>query len=171
MFSSGIRLRPLAMSSAILLLAQTASAQPAVFQDGVLTIPSGVVITEEGHEYYTNVQLQDDGQGNFTVIEAHEGNLAHVEQVEIMASDEAAGHVDVLISGYKSTPCVDLQEPLVAHGNYRVNIVVAETEPFAEVCILRLDAFETIVSLDTDGWPGGTWLVSANGVQAEFEVP
>ena len=90
-----------------LVLSQTVLADPpAVYQDGVLTIHGGAVINAEGfNTYYRNIQLQADETGAFRIVGVEAAELADVETVNVLVTENEMSEVEVVVSGTKSACC------------------------------------------------------------------
>lgn len=156
---------------AVSLAVQQAVAQPATFADGVLTIPQAAMIDGTNPVYYIDVQMVDNGDGTLSVVGGEQQNLVQVDSVEVLIMESFPVQVGLAVSGYKSVPCVELLPAAVARQDNLFTVVLAETllGP-AESCIAVIDPFETNVSLDVLGLSAGTYSVTVNGVEAEFEL-
>lgn len=156
------------------LLAMTASvavAQPAIYQNQTLRIPQGAVTLGEETAYYENIELQDDGSGNFTVTAAEPRSLVSVDSVMVNVMESLPVQVSLTIEGNKSVPCVDLLTPAVSYADGHFTVALAESQlgP-AETCIAVLDPFSTTIDLDVAELPAGSYSVSVNGVSANFTL-
>lgn len=156
---------------AVSLAVQQAVAQPATFADGVLAIPQAAMIDGTNPVYYIDVQMVDNGDGTLSVVGGEQQNLVQVDSVEVLIMESFPVQVGLAVSGYKSVPCVELLPAAVARQDNLFTVVLAETllGP-AESCIAVIDPFETNVSLDVLGLSAGTYSVTVNGVEAEFEL-
>lgn len=155
-----------------LLLAQAASADPAVYQDNVLSIPTGAMIREDGSAfYYGDILLRNDGEGGFHLVQADAKPLVHVESVDALIMESFPVQVSVRVEGFKSVPCVELLPAAVSRVENTFTVVLAETElgP-AESCIAVIDPFETSIPLDVEGLEAGDYTVIVNGVEATFTL-
>lgn len=145
-----------------------AGEQPATYEDGVLTIPEGVVVTEEGTTFYRDIELVEQSDGSFVPAGSREGVLAEVDDVNAVV-DSDAGRVDVVASGHKSVACVEILEPIVNRQGQTFQVTLAESEPLSDVCIMILEAFETVITLDgSELESGAEYTVSVNGVEDQF---
>lgn len=161
-----------AIGLASLLLAQALAAQPAVYRDEVLSIPTAAAIGENGEaRYYGEVALRDEGGGLFRLVQADAKPLVQVEEVEVLILESFPVQVSVHVEGFKSVPCVELLPPAVSREENTFTVVLAESElgP-AESCIAVVDPFETRVSLPVRGLEAGEYTVSVNGVEADFTL-
>ena len=156
---------------AVSLAVQQAVAQPATFADGVLAIPQAAMIDGTNPVYYIDIQMVDNGDGTLSVVGGEQQNLVQVDSVEVLIMESFPVQVGLAVSGYKSVPCVELLPAAVARQDNLFTVVLAETllGP-AESCIAVIDPFETNVSLDVLGLSAGTYSVTVNGVEAEFEL-
>lgn len=147
-----------------LILSQLAFGQPATLQDKVFTIPQGAVIDNNNLEYFTDIQLNYEGSGNFKLISAQSTNLVSVDSVQSTILESFPVQVNITVTGNKSVPCVKLLPPAISRQDNLFTVVLAETQlgP-AESCIAIIDPFETTFSLDVLGLPAGTYTVRVNG--------
>lgn len=150
---------------------QLVLAQPAIYKEEVLTIPQGAVVDGAETNYFENIQLQMNDQGNFVLIAADPRALVAVDSVEAMVMESLPVQVSVAVSGNKSVPCVDLLTPSVSYADNSFVVTLAESAlgP-AESCIAVIEPFETSVALDVEGLQAGTYQVSVNGVKTEFTL-
>ena len=161
----------IALLISLLVVPLTVSAQPATYSDGVLTIPGVVITDNDTPAYYTDVELALTASGLLGVVQANEANLVTVESVEVQLLESMPVQVQVLVSGFKSVPCVDLLEPGVDVQGNTFQIVLAETVlgP-AESCIAVTDPFETLVALPVNGLSAGDYIVTVNGMESGFTL-
>ena len=156
----------------LLCLTTVAYGAPAVLRDSVLTIDEGVIISgEEGH-YFGNIRLLAVPDDGFQVLDAEPRNLAWIEEVSVAVVQPAALiHAELLISGYKSIECVELEPVAVTHQGNQFHVLVAETPPDpAATCIQGLAPFEINVPLDVAGLPAGDYQILVNGHAASFRL-
>ncbi len=153
------------------LIVQPLVAQPAIFNNSILSIPQGAAIVNGEPSYYNNIQLISDIEGNFTLLAAQQSNLVSVDTVVVTVLQSFPVQVSVIVAGNKSVPCVQLQTPAVVRNGSVFTVILAETTlgP-AESCIAVLDPFETSIPLDVAGLAAGSYKVSVNGVEAEFSL-
>ncbi len=154
-----------------IVISQSLFGQPAIYQDNLLTIPQAAAIDADSTVYYTNIQLSDDGNGNFKLIAAQSRNLVTVNSVQVLILESFPVQVIVAVSGSKSVPCVELETPAVSRKGNLFTVVLAETQlgP-AETCIAMIDPFEASVTLDVFGLEAGTYTVRINGIEADFAL-
>lgn len=147
------------------------AAQPAVYENGVLSIPQTAVIDSTGSSYFTNVQLEADANGNFSVTAGDEQSLVAIDSVSVNVMESLPVQVSVTVAGNKSVPCVQLLEAAVSRKNSQFTVVLAEsTLGPAETCIAQIDPFETTVTLDVSGLSAGIYQVLVNSVSTSFEL-
>lgn len=155
----------------VCLISIQALAQPATYQNEVFTIPQGAVLDPDNPSYYNDIQLSDNGDGSFQLVNAQNANLVSVDSFIINIMESFPVQVSVTVSGNKSVPCVELQSPAIGRQDDQFIVVLAETTlgP-AESCIAIIDPFETTFSLDVEGLSAGTYSVNINGVSNEFSL-
>lgn len=150
---------------------QQTLAQPATFDESILTIPQAVLIDADNSVYYRNVQLNDNGDGTLSVVGGEPQNLVYADTVQVLIMESFPVRVSLSVSGNLSVPCVELLPAAVSRKDNTFTVVLAETVlgP-AESCIAVLEPFSTTVSLDVLGLAAGTYTVNVNGVEAEFTL-
>lgn len=147
------------------------SAQPSTYQDQVLTIPQGVVVTGDNTAYYENIQLQEQANGSFLPMAAEPRNLVSVESVEVKVMESLPVQVSLDIQGYKSVPCVELLTPAVVYKEAVFTVTLAESSLGPdETCVTVIEPFSTTVPLDVEGLDAGSYVVRVNGVEADFTL-
>lgn len=150
---------------------QIATAQPATFDNGILTIPQGAALSNGEPTFYNDIQLLSDTQGNFTLLAAQQSNLVAIDSVIVNIAESLPVQVSLTVTGHKSVPCVELQTPAIFRNESTFTVVLAETTlgP-AESCIAVIDPFETNISLDVTGLESGDYSVNVNGVETSFAL-
>jgi len=158
------------LTAALALHSASLLAQPAVYRDGEMRIPSGAVITNNRQAYYDDIVLSADSSGKLSLVSATRLPLVGVDSVEADAP-QGQQSVTLTIKGYKSVPCVELQEAAVSRKESTFTVLLAESVlgP-AESCIAVIDPFELSLPLDVSDLGFGTYLVEVNGVQTSFEL-
>ncbi|MEX2365241.1 MAG: hypothetical protein WD601_01455 [Pseudohongiellaceae bacterium] len=164
-------LHTLMLGPAAVLLTQAAQTEPAIYQDDILSIAVGAVISQEGNVYYGDIQLSRSSDGRFTITAASERPLVNIDSVDVQIMESFPVQVSLAIAGSKSVPCVDLEEAAVVRQGNAFTVVMAETVlgP-AESCIAVIDPFEATLSLDVAGLAADTYTVDVNGVETEFTL-
>lgn len=151
-----------------LLCSQGLLAQPsALYRDQVLGIPGGALIDEGGAAYYRDIQLIEDGAGNFRIVHAEPTALAQVDRVNVAQRD---GEVHIEVAGTMATPCTELLDPIVSVKEQAVTVVLPETRPTSDYCILMLEAFETSFPLKAGELSPGRYSLEVNGLRSEFVI-
>ena len=150
---------------------QLASAQPATYENFVLSIPQGAALVDGEPTYYSDIRLESTIEGNFALTAADKNNLVTVDSVVANVAESLPVQVSLTVAGAKSIPCVDLQPAAIFRNGFAFTVVLAETllGP-AESCIFIIDPFETTITLDVEGLDAGTYTVNVNGVEASFEL-
>ena len=165
-------LKKLAAVAAFAAMSPALLAQPAIYQDQVLTVPQGAMIGAGDPVYFENIPLVADAEGRFTVASADQRPLVSISELSISMMESLPVQVSVNVSGNKSIPCVELLTPAVAttEGGFTVTIAESVLGPADGTCIAVLDPFETTVQLPVEGLAAGTYTVSVNGVTTEFTL-
>jgi hypothetical protein len=150
---------------------QLVAAQPALFENSVLTFSTSAAIVNGKPTYYNDIQLISDIEGNFSLLAAQRSNLVSVNSVSLLINitQPIPDQVNFAVTGHKSIPCVELQAPAVFQDEFTFTVALAETTlgP-AESCIAVLDPFETIITLPIQGLASGTYSVTVNGIESSF---
>ena len=150
---------------------QLVAAQPALFENSVLTFSTSAAIVNGKPTYYNDIQLISDIEGNFSLLAAQRSNLVSVDSVSLLINitQPIPDQVSFAVTGHKSIPCVELQAPAVFQDEFTFTVALAETTlgP-AESCIAVLDPFETIITLPIQGLASGTYSVTVNGIESSF---
>jgi hypothetical protein len=161
----------LAGISVCLLGISTAMADPAVYRDDKLIIPSAVLINATTSQYYSDVVLTTDAAGKLQIVSASPRPLvASVDSViPVVTENDDLRTVKLTIAGNKSVPCVALEEVAVSRKDAVFTLVVAESVMGpAQTCIAVLDPFEVTVPLDVSALPAGTYAAVVNGKEVSF---
>lgn len=151
-----------------MLAAPAVMAQPAVFEDGTLHIFRGAVVSSGSVAYYRDIQLDLNGDGDFTVTSADEQVLAEINTVGVLM-EPSTDYADVVIDGWLSSSCKELDRPAVIMPNEEeeqrvIHIVLAESQLDAgELCVQVVEPFSTTVELDLIDLEGGAYIVEVNG--------
>lgn len=163
--------RELLFGVVLSLATQPVVAQPATFDNGILTIPHAALMDGTNSIYYSNVQLSSNADGSLSVVAGEPQNLVTVDSVDVMIMESFPVQVSLAVSGNKSVPCVELLPAAVSRNGNQFTVVMAESVlgP-AESCIAVIDPFEQSISLDVEGLSAGTYTVDVNGVSAQFTL-
>lgn len=147
-----------------------AQAAPAVFQGSVLTIEEAIVLQGGKAVYYRDLQLQVSGDRNFQVVGAQATPLATVEEVSLVELHTEPAQIELVIAGYKSTPCVELKTAVVRHES-SFHVVVAEIPLQTLVaCIQVIEPFQLVLPVDVTGLPPGEYTVNVHGQELDFSL-
>ncbi len=141
----------------------------AVYRDKVITIPHGAVFDEAGVTHYRDIQLVEVAEGTFQVADAQPGRLAEVDSVDILI-DQASGEVEVVIEGAQSSACVTILDPIVSVKGNEIDVVLAESKPEGDVCIMMLVFYKQSFTLQAGELEPGNYKVVVNGVEAGFSL-
>jgi len=156
----------LAMGIIHVALAQEA----AVYRNNVLSIPSGVVIDEGGVTTVRDVTLIQEADGRFRVGEATDGRLAEVDSVTVSTIEGVEERVKVTAEGYQSNACVDILSPAIVQDENYFSVVLSESAPWSDVCIMMMKRYEKSFHLDVRNLEPGTYVVIVNGVETGFTL-
>lgn len=166
-----LRVSRFLFTMSLIVCGQLTTAQPATYENGVLSIPQGAALVDGVPTYYNDIQLVSDIEGNFSVVAAEQRNLVAVDAVSVNIAESLPVQVSITVSGNKSIPCVELQTPAIFRNGTVFTVALAETVlgP-AQSCIFVLDPFETTIVLDVAGLPSDDYSVNVNGVVAGFSL-
>jgi hypothetical protein len=149
----------------LLLNVESLRAQPAQFEEGVLTLPGVAIFGADPEEYFRDIILEADQDGRLQVTSAEQAIMAEVESVAVEIA------ITVKVTGNKSVPCVDLAPPAVQRKGNVFTVVLAETGLQDGLnCITVQDSFQTSITLTTESLEPGTYVVRVNGEESTFEV-
>ena len=152
-------------------LAAHAQAEPAVYQDQVLTINEAVVIRDNGSTYFKDVRFEPNANGSWRFVAGTQRPLAGIEEISVVSAATVPPSVEVTVEGYKSVPCVELEPLGMSRSGDTFYVVIAETVPGpAESCIAIIDPFTINFELDTFGLEAGTYTLNVNGKETEFDL-
>lgn len=165
-------LKKLAIACGLLGLAATTQADPAVYRDNVMTIDNGVLINGDTRNYYTDIVLTTEANGRLKIVSANQLPLVHIDDASTLVTETTTERsVSVSITGYKSVPCVSLEDAAVSYKDEVFTILLAETVMGpAESCIAIIAPFETDVALDVTDLEAGTYEVVVNGEATSFTL-
>jgi hypothetical protein len=147
-----------------------ALADPAVYRDGKMLIPTGATISANGQQYYKDVVLAADAAGKLQVVSATPLPPVYVDSViPVVTENDDLRSVKLTIAGNKSVPCVQLQDAAVSYLNGVFTVLLAESvQGPAESCIAVLDPFEITIELDVTTLPAGTYKAIVNTKEVSF---
>jgi hypothetical protein len=152
-------------------LAGQVQADPAVYEDKVLTIGEAVVIRDDKSIYFKNVRFEANDNGTWRFTGASQRPLVHIDEITVVAEATEPATVEVTVEGYKSVPCVKLEPLGMSRTGDTFHVVIAETVlgP-AESCIAMIDPFTLTFELDTFGLEEGAYKLDVNGMETEFDL-
>lgn len=152
-----------------LLCAPMADADTAVYREGELYLPQGMVIQDGGDQYYRHIRFKAQSDGSLKLQAAEPRNLATVEELELGVFYSDPISVELKVTGYLQLACLDL-EPVAVHrtGN-TFHVLIAET-PFDPqyICPQGTSSFEINIDLDASSLAAGYYLVFVNGMEIDF---
>lgn len=151
-------------------LAATALADPAIYRDNTLVIPTAATISATRQQYYKDVVLTADSAGKLQVVSATALPLVYVDSViPAVTENDDLRSVKLTIAGNKSVPCVELQDAAVSYKDGVFTVLLAESvQGPAESCIAVLDPFQITIELDVKALPAGTYKAVVNGKEVSF---
>lgn len=160
---------------ALLLFPMAITAQPAIFVDGIFTIPQAAIPSNTGSSYFTNVQLADDGKGGLLVVGAEQRTLANVTDLSITTKNILSiGATQrfrvVTIVSETLLSCLSILTPAVSQRDQTFTIVVAESEPGSGFCQSTVGIIESTVDLDVTDLEAGTYTVIVNDKEILFDL-
>jgi hypothetical protein len=148
-----------------------ARAEPAVYQDEVLSINEAVVIRDNGSTYFKNVRFEPNANGSWRLVDATQRPLVGIDEISVVSEATVPARVEVTVEGYKSVPCVELEPLGMSRSGDTFHVVIAETEMGpAESCIAMLEPFTHTFELDTFGLEAGAYKLNVNGMETEFDL-
>ena len=159
------------VASLVAALASQAHADPAVYQDEVLTINEAVVIRDDGSTYFKNVRFEPNANGTWRFVEGSQRPLVGIEEITVVSEASNPPVVEVTVDGYKSVPCVELEPLGMSRSGDTFYVVIAETvQDPEESCIAMIDPFTLTFELDTFGLEAGAYKLNVNGNETEFDL-
>lgn len=146
-------------------------AAPAIYREGMLEIPEGIMIDEAGDHYFRNIKLRTEANGALRIVRAQPRKLITLEELELNQVYGDVPTVELLVKGYKSMPCTSLEPVAVRRVNYTFHVLVAESgpDPLA-LCAQMLDPVELTIELDVTGLPPGEYEARVNNEPMEFTL-
>lgn len=152
-------------------LSTQVQAEPAVYQDDVLTISEAVVIRDNGSTYFKDVRFEPNTNGTWRFVGGTQRPLVGIEEISVVSVATEPPSVEVTVEGYKSVPCVELEPLGMSRSGDTFYVVIAETVlgP-AESCIAVIDPFTLTFELDTFGLAAGAYKLNVNGKETEFDL-
>jgi inhibitor of cysteine peptidase len=93
---------------------------------------------------------------------------AVVEDVEILFLESFPLGVHAVASGYLPDPCTEIDEVSVERDGNHFVVLITTLREADVMCAQVIEEFEQNVSLDVYGLPAGDYIVTVNGIDAEF---
>ncbi len=93
---------------------------------------------------------------------------AVVEDVEILFLESFPLGVHAVASGYLPDPCTDIDEVSVERDGNHFEVLITTLREADVMCAQVIEEFEQNVPLDVYGLPAGDYIVTVNGIDAEF---
>jgi len=93
---------------------------------------------------------------------------AVVEDVEILFLESFPLGVHAVASGYLPDPCTDIDEVSVERDGNHFEVLITTLREADVMCAQVIEEFEQNVPLDVYGLPAGDYIVTVNGIEAEF---
>lgn len=147
-----------------------AQGEPVLLTDNVLNLGDAIVVEGNQTKYYQHVQLELTKDGSFRVLSGFEKSLAAVTEESVEISETSPIKVQLKVSGYMSSPCIELETATTRKGS-TFFVVVGETPLQTLVaCEQMTKPFALEVPLDVSGLAGGNYVVMVNGDSIEFEL-
>jgi hypothetical protein len=159
---------------ALLVTGMDLEAQTAAFDNGVMQIPKAMVFLPSGNRLYRDLQLSVREDGNLEVNaweQAANLMLASVQSVSVDSVFSRGDIAAVIIHGFKSAECVQLEDVQVNRQGNTVDILFAEKPVRENVrCIAGMVPFDRAIFLHTEDLPAGEMIVNVHDLQVRFTV-
>jgi hypothetical protein len=155
-----------------LLLALTVPAQaaPAVFQEGVLTLPEVLVQGAQGPALYRNVGLRQLQDGSFELRGWELVPLADVQSISVESDAYGPGTVVVVVQGFKSMECIDVEPAVVSRVGNTFHFAFAELPPPDNVrCATVLAPMMEVFGIQTTDLEPGEYEIVYGELRVSFE--
>jgi hypothetical protein len=155
-----------------LLLALTVSVQaaPAVFQGSVLTLPEVLVQGVQGPELYRNVGLRQLQDGSFALADWELVPLADVQSISVERDAHGPGTVIVVVQGFKSMECIDVEPAVVSRVGNTFHFAFAELPPPDNVrCATALAPMMEAFGIQTTDLDPGEYDIVYGELRVSFE--
>lgn len=161
----------LALSSLLVTTPAMTQAQPAVYRDGLLELPQGIVVSEGNDQYFSDIRLHTEANGSLRIVSAQQRRLITLQELELNQLYGDEPQVELQIAGYKSMPCVALAPVSVRRIDNVFHVLIAEgdTDPLA-LCAQVLTPVDVTVELDVRDLPAGDYVALINNEPMEFTL-
>ena len=148
-----------------------ALAEPAVFHDGVLTLPSVIVEQAAGPVLYRNAELRAQGDGSFAVEQFDTQGIFAVESLSVEQQVRQPGTVAVVVQGSKSLECVELEPAVVTRVDNTFHFVIPEKDvPPYVTCLAGRWPMTTEFGIVTTDLEPGEYEIVHGELRVEFEL-
>ena len=146
-------------------------ADPAIYRGGQLEIPHGIVISDGEDQYYRDIKLQTEPDGSLRIVRAHARRLVTLEELELNQVYGPEPTVELLVKGYKSMPCTEVEPVAVRRVDNTFHVLIAESgpDPLA-LCAQVLDPVELTVELEVSDLPPGDYEALVNNEPMPFTL-
>ena len=148
----------------------TAQAQPALFDDEVLSIGEAIVVEGVQTRYYENVQMRIEQNGDFKVLGGVEKPLATITDKAVSILESNPLQAVLQLKGYKPTPCYELHQSVTRKGDtFHVALSLNVLQTLV-ACVQMIDPFELNIPLDVSTLAPGQYHVNVNGETLDFQL-
>lgn len=148
-----------------------AHAEPALFHNGVLSIPAVVTLDGDQVKYFGDVTLRQINDREFRLLEAGPRTLATIDSMSVTVIELDPVTVTLEVAGVFSDPCVSLEPVSVTRLDNKFYVAVAEVPPDpAALCLAAVVPFQAEIPLDVTGLVAGNYLVYVNGDVIDFDL-
>lgn len=91
-----------------------------------------------------------------------------IESIDVLLAESFPVQVFVEVTGYLPDPCWEPQEPVVREQGPRFEVEIVAERDAGEMCAQAIEPYQHNIALGT--MDPGTYVVSVNGTEQEFEV-
>jgi hypothetical protein len=105
---------------------------------------------------------------NSTPGDEYQVERVTIENVDVLIAESYPVQVFVHVRGYMPDPCWEAQPPDITEDGARIDIEILAERKTDEICVQVIQDYEENIALGT--MEPGTYTVSINGVEREFEV-
>ncbi len=146
-------------------------AEPAVYQDEVLTLAEVLVQGSHGPALYGNVQLERNQDGTFSIIGREVLPIADVQSISVEKDQYPPGTVVVVVQGFKSMPCIDVAEATVSRVGNTFHFAFRELPPPDNVrCITRVEPMMEAFGIQTTDLEPGEYEIVYGEMHVAFTL-
>ncbi len=153
------------------LLAAPVHAEPVLFKDNKMILSEAIVLEGKQTRFYKDIHMGVNAQGDFRVISAAELPLAAVSRAEVVTLESFPVQIHLKVSGYKPTPCYELEEAVTRDGSTFHVVVGLKALQTLVACVQVIDPFTVTIPLDVkDLGPGRYEVMVNNDTQVSFQL-